>query len=125
MDVIGHDHKGMQGTKTAGVGLAQLFLNQTRNLLLPQIKRTASSGVEQPIPRDERLARTQMFAFEDTLRRKASPKPPSDERGYARCVDVGQSPPITSHTLWCGGAAMILKQAGGAEAPRGLKPALH
>jgi hypothetical protein len=36
-----------------------------------------------------------------------------------------QAAAITSHTLWCAAAAVILKQACGAEAPRGLKPALH
>ena len=123
--MIGHDHKGMQRTKTASVGRAQLLLNHTRNLHLPQIKRTCSSRVEQSIPRHESLARTQVFALENTLRRKASPKPPSNKCGHSWRIDMGQAPPITSHAIWCGLAAMILKQARGAEAPRGLKPALQ
>ena len=123
--MIGHDHEGMQGTKTASVGLVQLFLNHTGDLHLPQIEWTTSSRVEKPVPGDECLAGTQVFALEDAPWRKASPKPPSDKRRYPRHIDMRQAAAITSHTLWCAAAAVILKQACGAEAPRGLKPALH
>jgi hypothetical protein len=92
---------------------------------LPQIKRATSRRVEKPIPGHKCLAGTQVFALEDTLRRKASPKPPRNKCGHSWRIDMGQAPPITSHAIWCGLAAMILKQARGAEAPRGLKPALQ
>jgi hypothetical protein len=66
-----------------------------------------------------------VFALEHTLWRKAPPQPPSEKRGHSRRVDVWQTTAITSHANWCGRAAMILKQARGAEAPRGLKSALQ
>ena len=125
VDVIRHDHEGIEGTKTGCVCLAQLLLNHACNLFLPQIERATSRCVEKPIPGHKRFAGSDVFALEDTLRRKAPPKPPRDKCGHSWRIDMRQAPAITSHAIWCGGAAMILKQARGAEAPRGLKPALQ
>jgi hypothetical protein len=121
--MIGHNNKGMQVTETSSVGLTQLFLNQAGYLRLPGVKRAVPSGVEQPVPNHERLAGSQMFGMEDPLRRKAAPGPPREERGFPRSLTVWQAARVGSHTNWCNGASMILRQGSGAQAPRGLKPA--
>jgi len=125
VDVVGHDNEGMQCTETVSIGLKQLFLNQTSDLLLPQIKRTSLSRIEQPVPSHKSSTRTQVLPLEDTLRGQASPQPPSEKGGHPRSIDMRQTSPIGSHLLSCRNAAVILKQPSGAEAPRRLKPALQ
>jgi hypothetical protein len=123
VDMIRHDNEGMQSTVTVRTGLSQLLLYYPRDLRLPQIKRTSTSEVEQPVPGQERFSGSQVFPLKYTVWGKAAPETPREKCRHSRSVDVRQAAAITAHLIWCGETAMILRQSSGAEAPRGLKPA--
>jgi len=123
VDMIRHDNEGMQCAETVRTGLLQLFLYDARDLRLPKINRAIPGCVEKTVPDYKRLAGSQVFGLKYAFRRKAAPETPSEEGGLSRSVDVRQAAAIGSHLLWWGNGAIVLKQDGGAEAPRGLKPA--
>ena len=125
VDVIGHNNEGVQCTEPIRIDFSQLLLYDTGDLSLPQIERTKSCCVEQPVERYELLAGCNVIALESSFPWQATSKAPSDKCRHPRSVNMRQPPTITSHLLWCGNATIILKKSCGAEAPRRLKPALQ
>ena len=124
MDVVRHDHEGIDRAKSVGGGFKQIFLNQSGDLHLPQIKRTRASCIEQTLPRDKRLTGSKVLPFERTLRRQAAMQPPRKKYRQSRSIYMRQPAAIASHAILCARAATLLKLVRGAEAPRRLKPAL-
>src|SRR5580692_7710603 len=126
VDMIGHNHEGMQSTDPTSVDLSQLLLYDARDLRLPQIDRTKPSRVEQPVARHKGLTGRNVLPPEGSFPRQAVHQAPRDKRRHPRSINVRQAATIASHALSCRPTAIVLKKAlGGAEAPRGLKPALQ
>jgi len=120
-DMIGHDRIGNQ---------MHLFQYQSCDIRLAQVERSASRGIEEPVPGHESLARRQMLTFEYTFRRQASPEPPCDKGWHARRIDMRQAASMESNGAslqWCAPIPNLFSMEGArigreAEASRGLKP---
>ena len=124
MDVIWHDHEGIDLAKSVGGGFVQLRLHQSGDLDLPQVAGTGTSGVQQAVPRYKRFTGCKVLPFEPTLRRQATMQPPSKKDRQPRRIYMRQAAAIASHAILCHSRATLLKLVRGAEAPRRLKPAL-
>jgi len=124
MDVVRHDDEGIDRAKPVGGRFEQLFLDQTGDLDLPQIKRTRASCIEQTVPRHKRFTGSKVLPFERTTRGQAAMQPPSEKYRQSRSIYMRQAAAIASHAILCPYTATLLKLICGAEAPRRLKPAL-
>ena len=95
--VIGHNDICIQGTETLGHERLQMISYDPGDLVLPQVDRSYSSGVQQPIQCDKGRTAGEMFRQEGAFLRQASPEPPSDKHWGIGDVPVRQTTTIGVH----------------------------
>ncbi len=95
MNVVWHDHEGVQGIMPEGVGVVlDGFYDQLSNGWLAEVERTRASLIQQAVQCDKSLSGGEHPRWERPVRGHTAVEPPREKNRPFRGVEVRKPTPV-------------------------------